>query len=155
MYADGTQFYLSFHSDHAIDVHMYADGTQLYLSFHTDHGSAAVDRMIDCINEIHEWMEANMLKLNDSKTEFMVLGSKHIQSKLTDTVKYIHVGNAVVQATDSAKNIGALNDSRLDIVKHIHKTTSASYFHLCNISRVRRSLTSDAEKDTSTCTDYI
>jgi hypothetical protein len=131
---------------HAIDVHTYADDTQLYLSFHPDHERAAVEQMTGCINEIRKWMEANMLKLNDSKTEFLVIGSEHVQSKLTDTVKSIQVGNAIVPATDSAKNIGALLDSRLDMVQHINKTTSACYFHLRNISRIRKSLTSDAAK---------
>ena len=54
-------------------VYVYTDDTQMYLAFYPDEGAAAVENMTDCIIEIRDWMETNLLRLNDAKTEFMVL----------------------------------------------------------------------------------
>ena len=100
---------------HRLSVHLYANDTQLYLAFKPDDGEAALDQMMDCIEEIRRWMEANMLKLNDAKTEFIVIGSNHTLSKITDDVSTIRVRNAVVEATESARNIGAMMDKHLNM----------------------------------------
>ena len=36
-------------------------------------------------------MEANLLRLNDSKREFMVLASRHIETKLSEDVRSIRL----------------------------------------------------------------
>ena len=131
---------------HQMKVHLYADDTQLYLAFNPDEGSTALDQMMDCIEEIRTWMEANMLKLNDSKTEYMVIGSKHILSQVSDDIKTIHIGDAVVEASGSARNIGAIMDEYLNMTEHVNKITSSCYFHMRNIGRIRRHLTEDAAK---------
>jgi len=129
---------------HGISVHLYADDTQLYLAFCPDEGETAVDQMMDCIIEIRDWMEANMLRLNDSKTEFMVLASRHLERKLSGEVKAIRVGDAVVEASESARNIGVIMDSRLSMEAHINQVTSSCYFNLRNIGKIRRNLTEEA-----------
>jgi hypothetical protein len=116
----------------------------LYLAFCPDEGETAVDQMMDCIIEIRDWMEANMLRLNDSKTEFMVLASRHLERKLSGEVKAIRVGDAVVEASESARNIGVIMDSRLSMEAHINQVTSSCYFNLRNISKIRRNLTEEA-----------
>jgi dsDNA-binding SOS-regulon protein len=129
---------------HDVKVHLYADDTQLYLAFYPDEGAAAVDQMMDCLEEIRNWMEANMLKLNDSKTEFMVIASSHIESKLSDAIKSIKVGDSVVDAVGSARNIGAVIDTRLNLQDHVSGITRSCYFNLRNIGKIRRNLTHDA-----------
>ena len=131
---------------HDITVHLYADDTQLYLSFKPHEGSAAVDQMMDCVDEIKMWMEANMLKMNEAKTEYIVLGSNHTHAKLDAEVHSLKVGDAVVKSTDSARNIGAIVEKHLDMEQHVNMTVSGCYFHLRNISRIRKSLTLEAAK---------
>ena len=131
---------------HDIKVHLYADDTQLYLAFDPSGGCSEVDLMMDCIEEVRLWMEANMLKLNDSKTEYMLLGSKNALKKVSEDAKSIKVGDAVVEAADSARNIGAIMDSNLNMVDHINKVTSSCYYHLWNISRIRKNLTNESTK---------
>ena len=62
---------------HLPQAHAYADDTQLYLSFTSDSATnqaAAVVAMERCILDIHTWMFTDKLKLNDDKTEFMLIG---------------------------------------------------------------------------------
>ena len=64
---------------HGVSYHSYADDTQLYMT--VDHsnndwqdGLALIEL---CVSEIREWMNQNMLKLNDDKTELIVFASKY------------------------------------------------------------------------------
>ena len=129
---------------HGVNVHLYADDSQLYMAFYPDEGTAAVDQMMDCIEEIRNWMEANMLKLNEDKTEFMIIASRYEEAKLNDSVHNIRVGDSTVDSSDTARNIGVMMDSRLNMVKHVNSITSACYFNLRNISKIRGNLTHEA-----------
>ena len=66
---------------HGLSHHSYADDTQLYMTM--DHsyndwrdGLAGIEL---CVSEIREWMNQNMLKLNDDKTELIVFTSNYKQ----------------------------------------------------------------------------
>ena len=50
-------------------------------------------------------MASNYLKLNDDKTEFIILGSKHNQAKVS--TKAVLVGENRIVSTNSVCNIGA------------------------------------------------
>ena len=69
-------------------------------------------------------MEANGLKLNDYKTEFMVIESSDTQSKLGTDANSIRVGNDMDGSMNSARNIVASLDSKLDLVEHVLLQTS-------------------------------
>ena len=59
---------------HGICIHLYADDTQLYVPCDREDVESAMSRMEACIEEIHQWMHTNLLKLNNSKTEFLTRG---------------------------------------------------------------------------------
>ena len=128
---------------HGVEMHMYADDTQLYLKFKPQEYNWAILKMEECLAEIRAWMSENLLKLNDSKTEFMVIGKTNPQSKLPDE-RYIVIGNEQIPASSTARNIGAVLDSHLDMVAQVNSVCRASYFQLHNISRVRKYLTEEA-----------
>ena len=66
---------------HGLSHHSYADDTQLYMTM--DHSNSdwwdGLARIELCVSEIREWMNQNMLKLNDDKTELIVFKSKYKQ----------------------------------------------------------------------------
>ena len=66
-------------SCHLPDVHCYTDDTQLYLLFKPDsHAShvKAVTAMQWCIEDLGQWMLLDRLKLNDDKTEYLLIGTR-------------------------------------------------------------------------------
>ena len=63
--------------EHDVSFQSYADDQQIYLSF-SPIQPCGKDKCLQslgaCISDIHLWMRTNLLKLNDDKTELIVLG---------------------------------------------------------------------------------
>ena len=75
-------------SEHDVSFQSYADDQQIYLSFSpTQPGGKdkCLQSLAACISNILLWMRTNLLKLNDDKTEFIVLGTR---SQLEKLVRY-------------------------------------------------------------------
>ncbi|KAK2173831.1 hypothetical protein NP493_848g03124 [Ridgeia piscesae] len=68
-------------------------------------------------------MSRNYLKLNNGKTEFIVVGSKQQRSKVNIT--QIGMGDTMVIPTDSVTNFGVIVDENLSMDKHIAKVSKA------------------------------
>ncbi len=83
---------------HKLNYHVYADDTQLYFSFKPSQNFAdeSISRIETCVCEIRVWMQENFLKLNDHKTEFLILGSRKQLSKVT--IPHINIGDSKVTA---------------------------------------------------------
>ena len=130
---------------HGISVHCYADDTQLYITFKpglTEH--EALCKLESCIAELRVWMNKNRLKLNDSKTEFIVFGSASILKKVK--TKVIQIGEEQITAVTSVRNIGAYMDARLKMEKHLNMVCKSAWFHLFRIGKIRQYLTVDQAK---------
>ena len=128
---------------HDVYYHLYADDTQLYVMFNAGDGKNAVGQLEACISEIRQWMTDNMLKLNDKKTEFMVLGSRQTIHNVSN-ISSLQVGDSSIESTPAARNIGAVMDRTLDMQDHVKSVCKSSYNNLRNISRIRKYLTEDA-----------
>ena len=61
---------------HSIIHNSFADDLQLQMSAPPDRISELLHSMQSCISDVKAWATANMLKLNDSKTELMLVTSK-------------------------------------------------------------------------------
>ena len=62
---------------HSITHHSFADGLELQMSAPPDRISELLHSMQSCISDVKAWETANMLKLNDNKTELMLVTSKN------------------------------------------------------------------------------
>ena len=62
-------------SRHAIPHHLYADDSQLYVSFASGDSAAALNGLQACLASVQSWMLTNKLKLNQTKTEFLLIGN--------------------------------------------------------------------------------
>ena len=58
----------------SLNHHLYADDTQPFLSFLPTHFDSSIDHLHDTLDRISSWMTANLLTLNSSKTEFLLIG---------------------------------------------------------------------------------
>ena len=132
---------------HLAEVHAYEDDTQIYLPFMPDSAAGEQDAIAplqDCITDIRSWMTADKLKLNDDKTEFMILGTRAQLDKVN--VSEIVVGHAKVPAVTTVRNLGAWLDANLTMSAHINKTCQSVIYHLHNIGRIRKYLSYDDRK---------
>ena len=106
--------------DQLPEAHCYADDTQLYQSFKPHSGAsqtAALNAMECCIEKIREWMVTDKLMINDSKTEFILIGTRQQLCKLQPCA--ISVGHDTITASTQLKNLGCWLDSYLNMSKHV------------------------------------
>jgi len=89
----------------SLNHHLYADDTQLFLSFHPPDFDSPMTHLQDALQHISSWMTANLLTLNSSKTEFLLIG---LQKQLAK------INNFSLSTTDSARNLGFIFDTHLN-----------------------------------------
>ena len=58
--------------------HSFTDDLQLQMSASPDRISVLLHSIQSCISDVKAWATANMLKLNDNKTELMLVTSRHL-----------------------------------------------------------------------------
>ena len=66
----------AFIDSHSIIHHSFADDLQLQMSAPPDRIPELLHSMQSCICDVNAWTTANMPKLNDNKTELMLVTSK-------------------------------------------------------------------------------
>ena len=98
-----------------------------------------VVRITACLSDIRRWMLANMLKLNDNKTECLIICSPRLRRTIKS--ESISLGEARISPAAGARNLGVLFDNHLNMERHIISTCRAAYYHLRNISAIRSMLT--------------
>ena len=92
---------------HLPNVHGYADNTQLYLSFQPGLSMSqdnAVQAMEACISDVRIWIINHHLKLNDGKTEFIIIGSRQQLAKVN--IDHVNVGTLDIRPVGSVQNLG-------------------------------------------------
>ena len=90
---------------HSIIHHSFADDIQLQMSAPHDRITELLHSMKSCISDVKAWTTVNMLKLNDNKTELMLVTlkrTKHLHNLATS----ITIGNDKIPFKQSVKNLG-------------------------------------------------
>ena len=127
--------------------HFYADDTSLYVTFEPTEVAQTLAHIERCVAAIRVWMKQKMLKLNDSKTEAILISSKRVSTTLPQVS--FNIGNTNVLASDVVKYIGVILDKNLNMNDHINSVCRSAQFHLFNIGRIRKYL------DVPTCEKLI
>ena len=96
-----------------------------------------------CIAQIQQWLSQNCLKLNDGKTELMVIGQPAQLKKITSDIN-ITIGDSVISGSSSARNIGAVLDSGLSMDEQIKNICRSCNISLRSLSKIRSCLTEDS-----------
>ena len=113
------------------------------LCSNTGDDATALVQLVACIEEIRQWMTADMLNLNDNKTEFMLIGSKHSSHNLPQ-IPSLQVGANGIKEPPTVKNIGSVMDQMLSIHDHLKSVSKSSYTHLRNITCIKKYLNKDS-----------
>ena len=93
---------------------------QLYLSFKCDNPLATLSKLNKCISDIRVWMIKNKLKINNSKTEFIVFRSpqaKQDLSSLSVSVCDSHI--SVIAQSLKVRDLGVIFDQFLNFDDYI------------------------------------
>ena len=128
---------------HSIIHHSFADDLQLQISAPPDRISDLLHSMQSCFGDVEAWTTVNMLKLNDNKTELMLVTSKrtkHLHSLPTSITN----GNAQIPFKKSVKNLGFTLDCHRTMNLHVFNIARTCYFELRRLASFRRFLTSTA-----------
>ena len=130
---------------HNVKIHLYADDCQLYITFKKE-GTSLVKPQMECLlHEIRVWMSASKLKLNDDKTEIIVLAGPRRSLDLSQLSPLL-VGNEPVRIKNSTRILGCSLDSKMTLKEHIIDITKNCFFKLKNMYNIRRCLSDDAAK---------
>ena len=131
----------SFVRKHGISVHCYADDTQLYASFNLEDEALMLERLETCVRDLRVWMNRNRLKLNDSKTKFIIFGTSRFLKCVRTTS--ILVGESNIAASKEVRNIGAMFDCHMKMNAQVRTICRGAWLNLYNISKVRSYLNDD------------
>ena len=87
-------------------------------------------------------MIKNKLKINDSKTEFIVFRSPQAKQDLSGLS--VSVGDSVIAQSSKVRDLGVIFDQFLNFDDYISGVCRSTHFHLRNIGRIRHLLFYDA-----------
>ena len=105
--------------------------------------SELLHSMQSCMGDVKYWATANMFKLNDNKTDLMLVTSKRTKH-LHDLPTSITIGKAQIHFKQSVKNFGFTLDCHLTMNAHVYSIARTCYFELRRLASIRRLLTSAA-----------
>ena len=95
-------------------------------------------------DDIRIWIRTNFLKLNDDKTEFLMIGTPQQLTKVTTTS--IKIGLDSIQKSEAARNLGFYYDAHMKSTTHINKLCSTLYLTLKNIAKIRHKIDMDTTR---------
>ena len=89
-------------------------------------------------------MEENQVKMNDAKTEFIVLGTSH--NLMKNTLDNIEIGETKIHQTSKIKFLGVYLDEWLNLKDHIQNRTKKANYNLMLIHNICKCINIDTSK---------
>ena len=128
-------------------IQLYADDSQLYISFKPDSSlnlSNIKERISCCLNEIKKWMIDNVMKLNEDKTQLLIIGKSHVLQTLEGCDLSIKFGDSAINQTickgDQGKSLGVLLDETLSMDRQLAEVKRKCSWTMMNLRTISRYL---------------
>ena len=125
-------------------IHIFADDTQLYISFQHCDVLECVSSIEHCLRHIKLWMSNNFLKINEGKTQFMIITPQSSNCTILSDV-CISFGGSTIFPSITGTNLGVTFDSAMSFNAHINSLTSKGYFYMNNFYRIADKLDYDVK----------
>ena len=87
-------------------------------------------------------MNQNMLKVNDDKTEEIIVFTLKYKEDLDNDLS-ITIDDTAVECSSQVKDLGVILDRVLSLRQHVSYSSKTCRFHLRNISRIRKYIPQD------------
>ena len=115
---------------------LFADDTQFYMSFTNIHDSETY--LSSVLTDIKQWMDSRQLKLNQDKTECLYVGRRTDFDSLG--VRKLKVNDREITINKCVKSLGVMLDSELMMRDQIGHVVQVAGYHLRNLAFVRKYL---------------
>ena len=132
-------------ADHQVQHHLYADDTQIYVALSASEATESLRNLKYCVADVFTWMTDSKLKLNPSKTEFIIIGSKKQRGKFTTLFPFSLLDQDTVP-TKSVRNLGVMFDCDFNFKRQIAQTCRICFYHIRDLRRIRKCLSLDVAK---------
>ena len=129
-------------ADCGISHHCYTDDIQLHFSFKADD-LQSLSSLLQSLAAIEGWMAANLLQLNTTKTEVLIIASDSLWARIKE-----HVGPLKNNTHTNIRNLGVQFDQTMQLESHVKSLCRNCFFHLRNIAKLR-SIVSHSELEMS------
>jgi hypothetical protein len=100
--------------------------------------SVVMQQLEGCLDDIISWMTKFKLKMNNSKTEIIIYGTRQQLSKLN--IASVRVGGCQVKCVDHVRDLGVYMTNTLNFDHHIQKKCQIAHVQLRNLKQIRRHL---------------
>ena len=120
--------------EQGVKFKLFADDTQLYLSVSDINNTT--EKLNSVLQSVKEWMDLKHLKLNENKTEYMLVGKRDNLSNLGNTDMYINGDQ--VHVAERVRDLGVQLDCNLTLGNQISNVVRVSGYHLRNIAFIKK-----------------
>ena len=134
VYTDTLAFLLE---AHGVSYHLFADDTQPYVR--VEDIDEVKHRLSSLMSDLKIWMARRKLKLNDGKTEIIVIRG-NLRNVSVANFGDMSFGDTQLVPCESAKNLGAVLDSLLSFRSHIDFIVKTCNFHIRNLYMIKDSV---------------
>ena len=123
------------------DYHMYADDTQAYKRTLLNMINYTIRRINADLQRLSEFSDKNCLKINEDKSNYIIIGSKKQTSKLQGMrLDDIIINNNVIKRETHTRNLGIEFDENLTWNFHINNQVRNAYGKLKQLYRFQKFL---------------
>ena len=115
---------------HGVSYHFFADDTQLYVR--VEDIEDAKHRLSSLLSDLKIWMARRKLKLNDGKTEIVVIRG-NLRNFSVPNFGVMNFSDTQLVPCESAKNLGIVLDSSLSFRFPINSIVKTCNIHIRNL----------------------